>query len=222
MKIKSYLDKIVKPSANMLLNIIPGKKKLSQYLRLALECVLPWRTIYPEIVMVTTTGCTLKCKNCNNLMPYYHSPYSIDPGELIRDFDRLMAGMDSCVRFSLIGGEPFIYPHLKELLQHAIESKKTMYVGLVTNATIIPNEEMLEILKNPKVVVSISNYGLALQKVDELIEVFKKNGIRYIPDNSASWVKPGGTEFRGKSLTKLKKEYAGCFSFIIKLNLFNI
>ncbi len=212
MKIKPYIDKIVKPSANMLLNIIPGKKGIARYLRVAFDLLLPWRTIYPEIVMVTTTGCTLKCKNCNNLMPYYHSPYSIDTEELKRDFDRIMASMDTCVRFSLIGGEPFIYPHLKEMLTYVLNNKKIMYVGLVTNATIIPDGELLEILKNPRIVVSISNYGVPLQKVDELIELFRKNGVRYIPDNAASWVKPGGTEFRGKSLSKLKKEYAGCFS----------
>lgn len=212
MSLKAYINKIVRPSVNMLMNMIPGKKTPGQYLRVGLDLLLPWRTIYPEIVMVTTTGCTLKCKNCNNLMPYYHSPYSIDPKELKKDFDRLMASMDTCVRFSLIGGEPFIYPHLKELLKHAIASKKTMYVGLVTNATIIPQGELLELLKNPKIVVSISNYGVELQKVDELIALFKKNGIKYIPDNASSWVKPGGTEFRGKSLSKLKKEYSGCFS----------
>lgn len=208
----SYLDRIIKPSLNIIKNVIPGKKKPGEYLRVITDCLLPSRAIYPDIVLVMTTYCSLKCKNCNNLMPLYERPYHIPKEELISDIDSLFTHIDTCVKFSLIGGEPFCYPDLMAVLDHVISDRHIMYVDITTNGTIIPNEEIIEKLKNPKVIVEISDYGIGTQKVKELTELFIKNGIRYSTDKVVTWVCPGGTENRGKDRETLKREFGMCYS----------
>ncbi len=209
---KKYLDKIIKPSINLIKNVIPGRRSIGEWLGTVSDCILPWREIYPDIVMVMTTRCSLKCKNCNNLMPHYVNPYNIDLDVLKKDIDRLSDRLDRVVKFSLIGGEPFVYPHFKEILKYALTKKNFMYISITTNATIIPDEEMIKIIKNPRVFVEISDYGVKTQKVDQLIELCKRENIKYIPDKVNSWVSPGGTEYRGKNVDQLRREYNRCYS----------
>ncbi len=209
---KFYLNKIIKPSINLIKSVIPGKRTSGEWIKVVADCLLPWKEIYPDIVMVMTTRCSLKCKNCNNLMPHYADPYNVDLDELKSDIDRLSDRVDRVVKFSLIGGEPFVYPHFKEILKYALTKKNFMYISLTTNATIIPDSEMVKILKNPRIFVEISDYGVKTQKVNEFIDLCKREHIKYLPDKVVSWVSPGGTENRGKTKEQLMKEYDNCYS----------
>lgn len=58
-----------------------------------------------------------------------------------------------------IGGEPFLYPHLQEIVEYLIGQKKVLGIMLITNSTIMPAPQVLELLRNPKVFVEISDYG---------------------------------------------------------------
>ncbi len=208
----SYLDRIIKPSINIIKNSIPGKKKAGEYFRVIKDCILPSRAIYPEIVLVMTTYCSLKCKNCNNLMPLYDRPYHIPVEELLSDIDNLLSNIDTCVKFGLIGGEPFCYPDLIPVLDRVISDSHVMYVDITTNGTIIPGEDIMEKLKDPKVYVEISDYGVDTQKVKELTGIFEEKGVRYSKDKVVSWVCPGGTENRGKDKETLTREFGMCYS----------
>ncbi len=208
----TYFERIFKPCFNELMNIIPGKKSLSQYIRMMSNLILPGKTIYPDIVMVITTRCSLKCKNCNNLMPCYDTPYHIDADQVISDIDRLLENTDMIIKFGLIGGEPFVYPELSKVLTHVLNSDKIMYISLTTNGTVIPNNDLLKLMENPKVIVELSDYGLKTQKIDEMMRILSEHKIKCVPDKVSMWVSPGGTEFRGKDKAQLAKEYQNCYS----------
>ncbi len=208
----SYFDRIFKPCFNQLLNNIPGKKGPLPYFRLLYNLCKPNPATYPDVVAVVTTKCSLKCKNCNNLMPCYQHPYDVPAEEVIRDLNRLLLGVDLIVKLSLIGGEPFLYPDLIRVLDAVADNPKVMYVSLTTNGTILPKEDLIQKLRNPKVIVQISDYGVKTQKIPELIRILEENGIKYVPDKVKVWVSPGGTENRGKSREQLSKEYLSCFS----------
>ncbi len=208
----TYFNKIFKPCFNELINILPGKKTPGQYLRVLGNLISPWKAVYPDVVFVITTRCSLKCKNCNNLMPCYDKPYHIDADQVIADIDKFLENTDLVLKFGLIGGEPFIYPELGKVLEHVLKSDKIMYVSLTSNGTVIPSEELLKLMENPKVVVEISDYGVKTQKIDEIIRILEERNIKYVPDKVASWVSPGGTEFRNKDTAQLAKEYQNCYS----------
>ncbi|MCR5627036.1 MAG: radical SAM protein [Lachnospiraceae bacterium] len=194
------------------MNLVPGKKPVSQYLRIIRDGFLPGRQIFCEMVFILTTKCTLRCENCNNLMPCYKQPYNIPSDTIISDIYSFLNQIDTCVKLSLLGGEPFVYPDLGKVIDEFVDNKKIMYLSMTTNATIIPKEEILKRLEHKKVVVHISDYDLPMQKVDELIAVFKKRGIKYTHKKDVDWVIPGPVTKRGKEIGQLKKEYESCYS----------
>ena len=209
----SFYRRIFRPVWNQFLTKVPGKKSMGQFARVAFDLMVPGRTIYPDVVVVMTTHCSLKCKNCNNLIPCYEEPYHIPAGELIKDIDTLLSHTDTCLKIQLMGGEPFVYPYLPEVLDYLKGHPKIMSVGITTNGTIIPKAEVLEkIAALPCKNIAISDYGLPQQKIKELCRTLKKYGISYHRSYARTWADPGGVECRNKSLKQLSKEYNSCFS----------
>lgn len=74
----------------------------------------------------------------------------------------------------LIGGETLLYRNLGKLVEEIYKnpntSKKVGIVRVLTNGTILPNDEILKEFSKHNLVVEISNYGSKSRKIDELIE----------------------------------------------------
>ncbi len=208
----SYFNKIFKPCINEIHNMIPGKKGFGAYARVAGNLLLPGRAIYQDIVVILTTRCSLNCRHCNNLMPLYREPYHLDADTVIADIHKLLENVDTIIKFGLLGGEPLIYPELGRVLQVVLESPKVMFADITTNATVLPDANLLKLMRHPKMFVEISNYGVKTQKVSDFAAMMEENGIRYTVDKATSWTVSGGTEFRGKSEEQLKQEYNACYS----------
>lgn len=208
----SYFRRIVTPSINLISTKLSVLSKASDYFRILRDAYMPGRTLIPGLVAVMTTKCSLKCIKCNNLMTCYDEPYDRPIDELIADLDAVLSGVDSLVDLSLIGGEPFLYPDLEKVLDYVIKNKKIMYVNLTSNGTIIPKENILKKLKNKKLMVIFSDYGVKTQKIDLVKSAFAAHGVRFDYKKDLTWVDPGENTSRGKSVEKLKKEYINCFS----------
>jgi len=166
--------------------------------------------IYMEFVI--TTKCTLKCRDCANLMQYYEQPYNIPVEKLIGYFDKLLNVFDYIYILNVLGGEPFIHPQLSLFLSHICSSPKIGEIRLVTNGTLIPDEETLSVLcGNKKIVVYISDYRAASDKKAELEEIFNKYKIRHrILFSDEDWVDYGNMRARGRSSKELKEIFSGC------------
>ncbi len=209
----SYFKRVFKPSIREYLYVIPGKKSFFGCLRLLWGLVKPYGVTYPDVVVVLTTHCSLKCAKCNNLMPCYKEPYHIPAAEVLRDIDILLSHTDNCIKLELLGGEPFVYPEINEVIDGVKKYKNVMCVAFTTNATVIPSDETLKkiaSLKNKKVV--ISDYGVKTQKVEEFMKTCRKYGIPCARSVSKYWADPGGTECRNKSKEQLSIEYNKCYS----------
>ena len=209
----SYFDRVVKPCIREYLEVIPGKKGIGGLFGLALNLLKPGSVCYPNVTVVITTRCSLKCAKCNNLMPMYKEPYHINADEVIADVNTLLKYSDCCMKLSFLGGEPFIYPELHKIIDAFRDHPKVRCVEFVTNATVIPEESLLKKIagmKNP--LISISDYGVKTQKTEELKNKLSEAGIPCNTDKAVSWVDPGGTEKRGKDIKTLEKEYDNCYS----------
>ena len=209
----SYWKRVFTPCIREYYFNTPGKKKIGDLFKLVKGFVGPNSLIYPDIVCELTTHCSLKCAHCNNLMSCYKEPYHVPAEEVIKDVENLLSRADFCVKLTLLGGEPFVYPELAKVVKAFQNHEKIYCLTFVTNGTVIPKDELMDLIaasKNPKIV--ISDYGLKVQKVKELAELCKKKGIHCELGKATSWVDPGGTENRGKDIPQLAKEYNACFS----------
>jgi radical SAM protein with 4Fe4S-binding SPASM domain len=82
-------------------------------------------------VLVLTYACNLRCSFCYAAAEVFTRPKTMSPGEARRSVDFLAAlGITS---FTLLGGEPTVYRHLKELVAYS----RSLGLGpwLVTNGT---------------------------------------------------------------------------------------
>ena len=87
-----------------------------------------------------TNRCTFNCRGCNMLMPYYKEPKDYPLAMLKNDADLLFALVDEVSCFSVIGGEPLLYPELNRYLQHLGENygNKIGNLQLITNGSVLP------------------------------------------------------------------------------------
>ena len=137
-----------------------------------------------------TSKCSLKCKSCANMMQYYKTPCDIDMNIIISDFRRMIELVDWIDEVMIIGGEPFMYKSLGELLcelRKWNDESKVGRIELITNGTIIPNKEVLNELRASNVMVCISNYGDKSKNIGRLINELCNYGIDYIVMDLSCW-----------------------------------
>ena len=198
---------------------LPSKKRKIEYLK---KLILnPKRTFlnlsgkvfnvkYTEIAL--TTVCTLNCKGCSALMGEYKEHYHTDINKNIKALERMLASVDSIRHLRLLGGEPLCYPNLYEMLLFVSMQDKIRKATIVTNGTLlIKDERIIEILKNKKFDVFISNYGETSRKKEELINQLESNNIKYtLSDEENLWRDYGNLECRNRSKKELEKQFLNC------------
>ena len=209
----TYFRKNFTPSVYLVTQKFGSQYTPGQLFRVIRDGLLPGRALYPRLVCVMTTWCTLKCRDCNNLMSCYEHPYHLDPDLVLGDVEKILENIDTLTELELIGGEPFIYPDLDKILDRVLSNKKILFVSLTSNGTVLPKEDILKKLANSRVRIELSDYGVETQKLDELTALFDRYGVKYDRNPDLCWVSPGGVEKRGKNKVRLAKEYKNCFAF---------
>lgn len=145
--------------------------------------------------------CNLKCKNCCHLIPYIEQKlYDMD--QIIEDCRKLFQWCEVGY-FSIVGGEPFCHPELDKLIHFISRCPDVKRGKIVTNGTILPNENMLQALNGlkGKLEIRIDGYpGIGIGVAEKFAEMMKLNNIpyhfsRFHPDKPSSWkqLTPDGT-----------------------------
>lgn len=138
--------------------------------------------------------CNLNCRDCLNFTPYIKNPmiYGID--EMKEDVDCFFNAVDLIYRFQITGGEPLLYPNLKELITY-IDYKyrsKIMRLETVTNGTVVPEDELCEFIADHHVFVFLDDYTMSLsgEKKNNRVIVenkFKKYNVEYSDNYVEKW-----------------------------------
>lgn len=160
--------------------------------------------------------CTLKCKLCCEMVPYYTEKGFSDKASIIENCRRIADASGFTMYIELIGGEPFLHPDISAILRGLLELKDVGYIKVFTNGTVVPGEELCMVLKNPRIVVIWSNYvdtvqGTLLDNIRRTREAFETNGIEYIYSTSKTWLDFSSFEYVNKSETDLEHDFDDCF-----------
>ena len=161
-----------------------------------------------SIDLVLTEKCSLKCKNCSNLMQYYEQPIDNDLELLIKSFDNFTKAVDYCYEVRMIGGEPLMYKNINRVIEHVLSKKNIGNIIIYTNGTIVPKGDKINIFKNPKIYFKISNYGSHSRNVEKLEKTLAENNIHYITERVTTWQDCAKIEDFKRS-DKLNKEIFG-------------
>lgn len=169
------------------------------------------RLVLPRTPIMITTRCTLNCKECSNLMPYYKKRIDYSSAEIMKWMQNIVDVVDEWVCCEFVGGEPFLYKDLDILLNFALNERKIQRIELTTNGSIIPSQDVLTLLSNRKVHVKVSEYP-KLVDCKKVVDAFQKYKVHYEIHKDLMWVKTGNLRKRNRIQEKLTTQYLNCFS----------
>jgi len=167
------------------------------------------KVILPRTPVMITTRCTLRCKECSNLMPYYKYPKDYDADEIIMWIKNVCAAIDEWICLELVGGEPFLYRDLERVLAYVIKEEKIQQVEFTTNASVMPKPEIIELLKNEKIFIKISQYPNLINP-EKMLELLKENRICHELMENMRWSKTGKLTSRARTEAELQSQYLNC------------
>lgn len=183
-------------------------KDFCMFERFAEEWNLRWRNrcVLSKIDTVITSRCTLKCRDCNLFIGYAKHHVDMNLKEIQRNFDTFFDSVDYVYEYTLLGGEPFMHAELEQILSYLMENygNRIGKVNLISNGTMVPRDNVLELMKRYEMTVHISDYTQSVKygkKLAEVIETFLKEGIEHyvIPNNTWKDVKYPEKEFTAEN-----------------------
>lgn len=141
-----------------------------------------------------TTLCTLNCEHCMQFLPYWkEGRRKENPLETIKeDVDLYFRCVDYLLDLDVVGGEPFLYRDLKDFILYIGEHYRGRmgYIGFITNGMVVPNDEILELIGNYSMDVSISDYSEDIEytnKIGLLCEKLEQYHISYMRNKRIDW-----------------------------------
>lgn len=189
-----------------------------QYLHYSLDAVrschlnfLDKSTVYMRSIdIVVTERCSLKCKDCSNLMQYYGKPSNFSLEEIIKDIETLLSSVDFIYEFRVIGGEPFVNNKIYEILEYLCSFDKVNRASIFTNATIPLNEEKILSLPVKKLSFSITDYGDHSKQISNYKTILDANSISYRIHPPEYWTDSGTIIKPEHTLEEMKLRFSEC------------
>lgn len=169
-------------------------------------------TLIPRLAAIITTRCTLKCKKCAGLFPYFDLKQDISYSNIIRDIKAVEQKVNFICCLELVGGESFLHPNLDILLKYAKNSKKIGMIEITTNAVVKISKRVLNELSRSNVLVLISDYGFNRENVLSLIKLFRQRSIKYKVLNQKKWTDFGLPQNYGGNNRQLEEKFMRCFA----------
>jgi organic radical activating enzyme len=172
---------------------------------------IPEGTLHvPRLNVVITSRCTLNCRHCSSLMPYYETPSDFDLSAIVASLDALFACADLVYHVELLGGEPFLNKDLPIIADHLLDSERVLHMDVITNGTVLPPDRMLSALNRDAVSVVIDDYGQLSRKKRSLSDALQRHGIDFRVNKHWAWADLGGFEARHLSEKALTERFRKC------------
>jgi hypothetical protein len=169
----------------------------------------PERLTVQSVDLIVTERCSLKCKDCSNLMQYYESPENADLNETLQSIEDLCSKMDEIYEFRVIGGEPFMNKEVHLIVEKLNSMENVHKVSIFTNATIVPKEHQWKAFENGKVRFFITEY-LQSRNLQPLIEQLERRKIAYVSEKANGWTECGALEKHNRTEEEQKKVFDAC------------
>lgn len=163
--------------------------------------------------LVLTTRCSLRCEKCANLMQYYSKHVDVDFEVIVKSMGKLISVVDEIKTIYVIGGEPFLYNKLSDVVHFLKRFDKIKEIVIITNGTLLPAvnaEELWAELSDAKVKIQISDYGTLSNKKDEIFKVCALKHVNVEILESKVFYDTGKMNKRNRTIEDLNKVFVDC------------
>ena len=168
------------------------------------------------LVLWIGTKCTLKCRNCCNLIPYVkHYSYNID--DIMANLDYITKTVEiECLQIQ--GGEPFTHKQADKIIEMCAINNKIHKIEIASNGTILPNTETIQIIKKykNKVTIRFSNYSCGKERRKQIEDYLQKEHGIYVQNyefmyDTGEWFDLGDVDNEKEcDFEKISETYRKC------------
>jgi MoaA/NifB/PqqE/SkfB family radical SAM enzyme len=170
----------------------------------------PEKLAIQNVDLVVTERCSMKCKDCANLMQYYENPENADLNEMVQTIDSLCEKADEVYEVRVIGGEPFMNKDVHLIIEKLTSKANISKVSIFTNATIVPREHQWEALSHPKVRFFITDYNELSRNMMKLIPALEERKIPYVSEKANGWTDSAALDKHNRSEEENEKVFQSC------------
>jgi organic radical activating enzyme len=170
----------------------------------------PSRVVLLSLDIVITERCSLRCRDCSNLMQYYATPQDADWDELFAALDILMSRVDHVMELRVLGGESFMNPIACEYVRRLRQYSNYTRIAVYSNGTICPPHAHLGHLAHDDTYLRIADYGQLSRKTREITAACDDLGVSYTFDVMPGWHDCALIQERARKNEELKTVYESC------------
>ena len=171
----------------------------------------------PLIGVILGNICTLNCNHCVESVPHTRINKAFEPKDkLIKAIKRMTDAIEFVTVVDFVGGEPFLYPDLAELIEEVLNIENVGMVNIFTNGTVKPPKRLLEALKKDEfLTVNVSDYSGQLSdeikiKIKENVELLRTNHIAVTHVKDMTWYDMSSFEKNEDDEEQLEKRFHDC------------
>ena len=200
-----------------LYDYIQAEKFLKEWFPVLSLCV--YNKSYTNLAQICLTErCTLKCKKCAHACHLVDNRATDMPLEIAkRSADNFFKNFDVVGEFVLIGGEPFLYKNLEEIVEYIGNNyrKQILMFSITTNGTILPPNHIIDLCGKFDITIRISDYSESipiLKRQYERVYSELKN-TKYIvwkTNAEKSWFDYGFETVQHRNIEAIKENYNNC------------
>ena len=162
--------------------------------------------------------CTLNCKHCCEAIPYYPASQRefVNKDEVINDIKHMASACKYLTTIEFVGGEPFLHPQLKDILEEVARIPNAGKMHIFTNGTVVPSDDLCELLSKERFEVFISNYQITLNErlsdnVRATIEKLKQYNVNFLESRRQGWLDFADFGLICDDEEKVKDRFRNCF-----------
>lgn len=163
-----------------------------------------------SVDIVITEKCSLKCKDCSNLMQYYENPQNVSFDDVCAQLNQLLARIDHLFEVRLIGGEPFMNKDIYKFIDYLIPIEKISRIIVYSNATIPIDMDKRETLAHNKVVFSLTDYGTLAKNTPRVISQLEGIGAAHRLHPPDNWTDSGVIHDFKRTKDDMKRLFNDC------------
>lgn len=163
-----------------------------------------------SVDLVITEKCTLKCRDCANLMQFFESPKNIDADSAINGIKALAQRCNMINEVRVIGGEPFVNKDIYKIISELNTIENINSIVIYTNGMVPLKKEHVTLLQGEKIHFSVTDYGEIGKNTSETTAFLEANEISHRVHPPEHWTDSGRIEKFNRSDAELTELFSNC------------
>jgi hypothetical protein len=160
--------------------------------------------------IVVTERCTLNCRHCSSLMPFYKKPRDCDTALLLKSIERILTCVDFIYHMEVLGGEPLLYENLPDVMKTLTQTDRILQIDVITNGTMLPDKRLLPYLRQDNICVVVNDYVGLSTKLNTLLVLLNDAGVKSRVNKHWTWADLGGFMPRNRTEPQLSVLFQKC------------